>query len=173
MKKLSRNFMLSFWDKKQYIHLGGWCKEFIKFFALKEQDFNLVNGRYYYHPSTNSIVLEKSEQEFCQQEGRNVPVFVQIKLPFLPTFRKTHGQPNGTWYACNEISKKENEKINMRYTWKGGKHYSRSWEEGERYSFVSFFFCNINIKKAVGDKMKLVFSEWKEERQKLHDRTIF
>ena len=134
-------YFLNFFNKKVE-KFKGITIETQVFLIGKEvvlKTFISTHIRYNGDKSCSEEELESIKKEY----GIRTEVIGQI--PFIPTIVVESGSPGCTWYKVKELSEKDNESLNLCYSWNGGKSYSKKWNQDSKYSWCSFFFKDYKI----------------------------
>ena len=115
---------------KQLFSRTLFCNQEVGHFHL---DVMYVGG--YLATLDKTICYMDAELKCYDKNGKYV-----LTLPFSPTFKKVDGRVDAEWFICNEITEKENEKLNPCCTWNGGSSYSLKWNRESPFAWVMLLF---------------------------------
>lgn len=137
----------------------GWGKYFLSFFNKKVEKFKGVSIQTRVYLRGKDVILKsfisthcrcRGDNEYTDNElgvlakeysgGKGSRIEVIGTIPFVPTISIEKGSAGCTWYRVSQLSKEDNESLNLCYSWNGGKDYSKKWNQDSKYAWCSFFF---------------------------------
>jgi len=111
--------------------------------AIEKRELDYVGG--YFKdlcPEANRIDSEGNlyRAEYVTAEGHiNIKVG---KVPFIPTFIRTHAAVHGMWFEVAELTAEENEELDLSFCHYEGTYYRKYWNDKSNLSWIAWYFCH-------------------------------